>query len=344
MHILIADDQPTARFILAGLLRKWGHRVVETADGAEALEHIERDNHDIDMLITDWSMPKMDGVQLARRVRALSSVSQYIYIILLTGKGELNDRIRGFTVGEVDDYVVKPFEAMELRMRIQVGGRVIRAERTQRMYNRSLEDVVRRQTEEIRETQQEIISRLFSALESRDQETGEHVLRIGELSAGLGRRLGWGADRLSAVQSAAPLHDIGKIGVPDTILRKAGPLTAEEFEAVKLHTGIGAHILSGSHNRNIRLAETIALRHHENWDGSGYPDGLSGTEIPVEARVVALVDVYDALLSDRVYRPGLPMDEVLRIIRSERGRKFDPDLCDIFLDMVEELPGTDIKT
>ena len=326
-----------ARLVLATHLRSWGHMVTETQDGAEALEYITRSNYNIDMLITDWSMPSIDGVELARRVRALSSASQYVYIILLTGKRDLKDMIQGFTQGGVDDYIVKPFEAAELRMRIQVGNRVIQAERAQRLYSQSLERIVRKQTEDIRETQNEIISRLFSALESRDQETGSHVRRIGEISAYMGEALGWDTARINAIHSAAPLHDIGKIGVPDTILHKPGPLSYDEFEQIKQHSVVGARILSDSHNTIVQLAEVIARYHHENWDGSGYPEQLSGTAIPVEARVVAIADVYDALLADRIYRPGLPEEEVLRIISSESGRKFDPELCEIFLNNIDEI-------
>lgn len=337
MHILIAEDQQMARVILATHLRNWGHKVIETADGAEALEFLSKTNFNIDMLITDWSMPNLDGVELARRVRDLSSASQYIYIILLTSHNDFEDMIQGFSMGGVDDYIVKPFEAAELQLRIQVGNRVIQAERTQRLYSQSLERVVRQQTEALRDTQREIISRLFNALESRDHETGDHVRRIGVMSSYLGKMLGWSSHQVDAIGLAAPLHDIGKIGVSDTILLKPGPLTPEEFEAIKSHSSIGAHILSNSHNPVIQMAEIIAHYHHENWDGSGYPEGRSGSAIPVQARVVALVDVYDALLSDRVYRPAIPEETVLRMIKADRGKKFDPEICDVMLDNIVEI-------
>lgn len=337
MHILIADDQEMSKTVLSSHLRSWGHTVIETSDGTEALDFLTRTGFNIDMLITDWSMPNMDGVELSRRVRTMSAGGQYIYIILLTDHTEFEDKLEGFSMGGVDDYLVKPCEPMELQLRIEVGNRTVKAERAQRLYSQSLERVVRQQTEVLRETQREIISRLFNALESRDHETGGHVRRIGIMSSFLGTMLSWSPQQVDAIGLAAPMHDIGKIGVADSVLLKPGSLTPEEFEEIKQHTIVGARILSGSENPVIQMAETIALYHHENWDGSGYPEGLSGTNIPIEARVVALVDVYDALLSDRVYRPALPEETVLEMISQERGRKFDPEICDLMLNNIEKM-------
>lgn len=335
VKILIADDQDMARLVLRSHLKAWGHEVVEATDGNEAYDYIVSNDGGIDLLITDWGMPQLDGLELAHRVRGLSSRSEtYIYIILLTGHNDFSDRLLGFSRGGVDDYIVKPFDEAELQHRINVANRLITAERNQRLYSQHLEDVVRRQTEAIRLTQEEIISRLFSALESRDQETGDHVRRIGYISAQVGASLGWNDREVDAIQAAAPLHDIGKIGIGDLVLLKPGRLTPDEFEVIKSHTTIGAHILAGSNNPIIRLAEIIALRHHENWDGSGYPGGLAGYNIPVEARVVAVADFYDALTADRIYRKGLPQGQVLEMIRQESGRKFDPLVATAFLDNI----------
>ncbi len=335
MRIVIAEDQEMGRLILAGHLRQYGHEVIETCDGQEALQAIMESPDTIDMLITDWSMPVMDGVELARKVRELSQHSQYIYIILLTARTEFNDKLEGFSEGGVDDYIEKPFEASELQLRIQVGNRVIDAERAQRMISANLQALVYEQTEIIRETQAEIVGRLFNALESRDGETGGHVHRIGLLSACMGKLLGWKQEYIEIIRSAAPLHDIGKIAVPDAVLRKPGKLTEEEFEIIKEHSSIGANLLSNSKNPIIMMGEVISHYHHENWDGSGYPCGLKGNDIPIEARIVSIVDVYDALKSDRVYRPGLPEDKVIALLQEGSGKKFDPDLLQIFLDNLE---------
>ncbi len=337
MNILVAEDTETTRFIVSSRLREWGHHVVVVENGKVALAHMLRHPGSIDMLITDWDMPQMDGIELARNVRRLTKDSGYIYIILLTVKGESADLIKGFSEGQVDDYLVKPFSAVKLKLHVQVGSRLIRSERALREHSAALELQVRMQTEAVRETQEEIISRLFNALESRDQETALHVRRIGIMSACMGRLLGWDTARLDMLQASAPLHDIGKIGICDALLRKAGPLDAAEYEQIKQHTAIGARILSGSHNPTIQMAERIALCHHENWDGSGYPRGLRGAQIPLEAQLVGIVDVYDAQLSDRVYRKGSPEDQVLGYITEQAGHKFARELVRLFMAHLEEI-------
>ncbi len=335
MKIVIAEDQEMGRLILSGHLKEAGHEVIETCDGVEALAVIENSLDDIDMLITDWSMPNMNGLELAQKVRELTSNQQYIYIIMLTARNEFNDKFEGFTKGGVDDYIVKPFEGDELLLRVQVGGRLVEAERRQRHINQNLQQIVDEQTALIKQTQQEIVSRLFNALESRDGETGGHVFRIGLMSAQMARILGWDDEYVEIMISAAPLHDLGKIGISDSVLRKPGKLTEDEFRVIQTHAAIGAELLSNSVNPIIRMGEVIAHYHHENWDGSGYPHGLEGEQIPIEARIVAIVDVYDALMSDRVYRPGLPETQVIEMLKEYAGNKFDPDLVELFLDNLE---------
>lgn len=343
MHILFAEDQETSRFFLASHLRAMGHTVTEAANGQEALNSLtvnmfSSDAEEIGMLITDWDMPVMNGVELAKRARSLRE-AQYLYIILLTGKGDFSDRLHGFVEGGVDDYVVKPFEIDELKLRIQVGIRVILAERSLREYTVGLERIVRSQTQAIRETQSEIIARLFNAMLSRHAETGSHVRRIGIMSAFMAEKLGWSAHDVDLIRAAAPLHDVGKIGISDAILLKPGPLSADERLIIQQHAGIGAKILSNSKSSIIQMAERIALWHHENWDGSGYPHKLQGEKVPLEARIVGLVDVYDALRSDRVYRRGLEEDAVLEILERSRGRKFQPELLDLFLEHLPAIQG-----
>ena len=344
MNILLAEDQQMTRFILASHLRSWGYQVIDVENGREALSYLIKNPGLIDILITDWSMPLMDGIDLARKARELSEHSHYIYIILLTAKNEATDFIKGFTQGEVDDYIIKPFKEVQLRLRIQVGSRLILSERKLRTHASNLESLVREQTTAIRETQEEIISRLFNALESRDQETAQHVRRIGAMSACLGKYLGLTNTFVDLLKAAAPLHDIGKIGISDSVLLKPTALSKDEHLQIQRHTHIGARILSGSRNPTIQLAERIALYHHENWDGSGYPEGLAGNAIPLEAQLVAIVDVYDALLSNRVYRKGLPEAQVLDYINSQTGRKFSSQLTKLFLGHIEEIKEDEIKT
>jgi HD-GYP domain-containing protein (c-di-GMP phosphodiesterase class II) len=204
-------------------------------------------------------------------------------------------------------------------------------------YRTSLEDKVREQTADIRRTQEEVIYRLITAAQWSDEETGMHIRRTGLLSEVLARATSWYGDDLETIRQAAPLHDIGKIGIPDTILRKPGKLTPEEFEVMKTHTRIGADILAGSNVPMLQMAREIALNHHERWDGKGYPRGIAGKAIPESARIVTIVDVYDALSHDRVYRPALPEAEVLAIMQQGSGTQFDPLLMTHFFLHLSEI-------
>lgn len=334
MNILIAEDEALTRKRLQHFLEKWGHRAIPTANGLDALEQFL--SKDIDIVITDWMMPKMDGLELVKHLRGQGSARPYAYIILLTSRGDKEDLIRGLSDAGVDDYIVKPFDAEELRARLGVGERTVRLERALREYGQGLEKIVRRQTEVIRQTQEETIYRLLTALESRDEETGGHVRRIALFSAALAKKIGWPMERIDDLLLAAPMHDIGKIGVPDMILQKKGRLTPEEFEIIKSHTTIGGEILKDSEFQMLQMGCEIALNHHEKWNGSGYPGGIAGEEIPEVARIVALVDVFDALSHDRVYRKASPEEEVLSIMSEGRGSHFDPDLYDIFIDTMPE--------
>ena len=337
MKILIAEDDNVARSILAAYLRQWGHQIIETTNGAEALDYAIHSRCDIDIVITDWVMPKIDGVELSKKIRAISSESHYVYIMMLTGHGEIGDIEYGFSEGEVDDYITKPFAERELRQRIGVAERLIQAERRLRLYNQSLEAVVERQTEAIRATQAEIIHRLFSTIQSKEEKPAHHLRRIGIMSAHLGSLLGWSAEKIHAIRIAAPLHDVGKIGIPDQLTQKKAPLSREEFMIIQRHTTIGANILSHSQNPIIQMAETIAKYHHENWDGSGYPQGLHGNNIADVARVVSIIEAFEALMEDKPYRKAVSLDDALAIIKDEQGKKFDPDIAQVFLDNISDI-------
>jgi len=332
VDIIVADDDAITRARLCRHLEKHGHTVFTCNDGLQAYNTFSSRERQPEVLLTDWMMPAMDGVTLAKRIRQITTGKSYTYIILLTGKTELEDRIFGFIDGEVDDYIVKPFSFDELLVRINVGERVVRLERKLLAHTKSLECTVSLQTQQLRKTKDELIARLLSALDFRDQETGAHVNRIGLTSVMLAQQVGWNPLRSDDLRVAAAMHDIGKVGIPDGILLKEGKLTVEEFEVMKSHTLIGASILAGSEFDVIQTAHEIARSHHERWDGHGYPEGLSGEAIPLSARIVSIVDVFDALANDRIYRPALPIEEVLRIMLEGRDTHFDPRLLDIFLD------------
>ncbi|QTA82997.1 Signal transduction response regulator, receiver domain histidine kinase, HD-GYP domain-containing [Desulfonema limicola] len=327
MDILIAEDDAITRHRLQKFLQKWGHKVTACPDGLEALEKFFSDN--MDMVITDWMMPEMEGPELVRKIR--QSLKPFVYIILLTSRGDKSDVITGlFDIG-ADDYIIKPFDPDELQARISVGERTVRLERSLREYSQGLEKIVRHQTKMIRETQEETILKLLTALESRDQETGGHVRRISLFCTVLAEAAGWSKSQVDDLRLASPMHDIGKIGVPDKILRKPGPLTSAEFDVIKTHTTTGGKILGNSDFPMLKMAHDIALFHHERWDGSGYPEGLKGDIIPEAARITSVVDVFDALSNDRVYRKASPEQEVLEIMYAGRGSHFDPNFYDLFI-------------
>lgn len=334
MNILIVDDESITLHRLQHFLEKWGHHVVAAQNGIDALGIYL--SQDIDLVITDWMMPEMDGLELVQHIRTQGRDSLYVYIILLTSRGKKEDVVQALTDGKVDDYVIKPFDLDELRARVGVGERIVALERALLDYGQGLEKVVRKQTEQIRQTQEEAIFRLLTALESRDQETGGHVRRISLFSAHLAERAGWSSGRVDNLRLASAMHDIGKIGIPDKILLKKGRLSPEEFEIIKSHTIIGGKIFNNSHSLMLQMAGDVALYHHERWDGKGYPEGLQGEEIPESARLVALVDVYDALCADRIYRKACTESEVMNIMEKGRGGHFDPRYYDLFLESIEE--------
>ncbi len=219
---------------------------------------------------------------------------------------------------------------------------LLQAARHNLLSNEQLEIEVSKRTATIRQREAEISGRLIYAAGFRDEETGSHINRIGLYSAAMGRALGWSQFAVEDICTAAPMHDLGKIGIPDNILKKPGKLTDEEFEVMKTHPKIGAEILGDSEIEMIQVASEIAASHHENWDGSGYPAGLKGETIPIAARIVAIVDVYDALVHARVYKPAMPEEEALEIMASLVGNKFDPELFQLFLDNIQEM--RDIRT
>jgi len=334
LNILIAEDETITLRRLQHFLEKWDHHVITANNGLEALEKFF--SQDVDLVITDWMMPELDGMELVRRIRNRGREKPYVYTILLTSRGEKEDVIKGLSEVGVDDYVVKPFDPDELKARLSVGERTVKLERTLREYGKGLEKIVRMQTRLIRKTQEETIIRLLTALESRDEKTGGHVRRIGLFSAYLAGAAGWTPEQVEDIRLAAPMHDIGKIGVPDAILQKEGPLTTDEFEVIKSHTVIGGQILGDSEFPMLQMAHEIALFHHERWEGRGYPENLEGDDIPVAARIVALVDVYDALSQDRVYRKASPEKEVIEIMQKECGSHFDPQFFDLFIQSIPD--------
>lgn len=337
MNILVVEDDDITRKRLRRLLEGAGHTVQECADGTIALKTFVSQPLPPEMVITDWMMPKMDGLTLASNLRTLTVGGCYTYIILLTSRNEPADMVNGFKAGGVDDYVVKPFSTEELEARIAVGERVIKLERAQRDYSKTLETIVSRQTRQIRNSQEEIVVRLLSALAFRDNETAEHVRRIGLTSALLAQNLGWSTSRVDEIRVAAAMHDIGKVGIADAILQKPGTLTPAEYRIMQNHALIGAQILENSQFALIQMGREVCLGHHEKWNGTGYPSRLCGENIPESARIVAVADVYDALTNHRIYRPAMPEPAALAILSEGRNAHFDPKILDLFFALLPDV-------
>lgn len=341
-HILVVDDEDIIREMLQETLKYAGYDCVAAGDGQEALERIARDN--IDVVITDIKMPGMGGIELLKKAKAEHDVE----VIVMTGFIEDFTYERIIELG-ASDFIGKPFRSKELIIRLKrvLRERSLLAEKRRNhnkliKYSEELKNSVARLQEahkEVEEAYHDTIKRLAIAAEYRDEETGDHILRMSRYCAMIGDRMGLPQKLVANIKYASPMHDVGKIGIPDKILLKPGKLTPDEFDIMKSHTTIGASILADSRAEILNFAEEIALSHHERWDGGGYPRGLSETEIPITGRIVAIADVFDALTSHRPYKDPYPLDVALEIIRRDRGRHFDPDTVDAFISMRDDIAG-----
>ena len=285
-----------------------------------------------DLILLDLHMPHMDGLAVMDRLNEIAEAS-YLPILMLTGDIAPEARREALSRG-AKDFVNKPFDSDEVLLRIRTLLETRFLYLQIQSHNQMLEAKVRERTRELEAAQIEIIERLARAAEFRDDNTGQHTERVGQMAALIARQLGLPDGQVALIRRAAPLHDVGKIGVPDTILLKLGRLTDDEFAIVRTHTSIGARILSGSRFPILRLAEEIAFNHHERWDGEGYA-GISRDAIPLAGRIVAVADVFDALTQKRPYKSAWPVDEAVSEIDRQRGRQFDPVLVDSFLRVIE---------
>ena len=326
IHILVVDDQQIVRVALLKILRMHGFTCREAASGQQCLEIAERER--IDLVLCDIRMPGMDGLSL---VKALAPRIPQTAIVMVSSMDNAEMAMECLRCGAYG-YVLKPFKTNDILIAVANGLRRRMLELEYRDRQELLARRVLEQTLVIRASREEVALRLISASEHRDNETGAHVRRIGLYAAEMGRVLGWEQEDVECIRAAAPMHDIGKIGVPDRILQKGGSLTEEEWIIMKTHTTMGANILRDSTVPFIQMGARIADCHHEKWDGSGYPRGLRGPDIPIEARITCLVDVFDALSNRRVYKRPWEEEEVLAYIHTESGRLFDPELVASFFD------------
>ena len=325
-RILMVDDDADNLALLAVMLEDAGYRdVIATTDPLRAVD-LFRSKHP-DLLLVDLHMPGLDGCELTRRVRG--ELGARTPVIVLTADHSPTAKKAALEAG-ASDFLTKPFDPSEVTLRIHNLIEVARLNSELTRRNVALDDQVKRRTRALEQARVEVLDRLAIAAEYRDDETGQHAQRVGRLAELVARQCGLAGRHIERLRRAAPLHDLGKIGIPDRILLKPGPLTRAEFETVKTHTSIGARILAHSRVGLLRMAEQIARTHHERWDGAGY-HGLKGDETPVVGRIVAVVDAFDAMTSDRPYRPARSKDEALNELMDGRGSQFDPVLVDAFL-------------
>lgn len=338
--ILIVDDSEANRMILHDQVITLGHMPVLAENGLVALEKVVEFKPDL--LLLDIMMPKMDGYQVLARLKSDSHM-RHIPVIMVSANDEIESVVNCIEQGAMD-YLVKPFSPVLLKARIKaaLANKFLHDQEeahreTIRQYNEKLEERVRERTKDLEETRLEVIQRLGRAAEYRDNETGQHVLRMSHFAARLAKELGMNDMECAMIKLASPMHDIGKIGIPDDILLKPGPLTKDERKIMETHTTIGGEILGGGKSELIKMAETIALTHQEKWDGTGYPKGLKKEEIPIAGRITAICDVFDAMTSKRPYKEAYPIEYALDFISSQSGKHFDPHLVKVFHQIVPDL-------
>jgi putative two-component system response regulator len=336
--ILIVDDEPQVVRLLERLLRSDGYAsIVSTMDPREAVPLF--DERHPDLVLLDLHMPHLDGYEVLAQLTPHIAPEQYVPIVMLTSDLSPAARQRALSMG-AQDFLSKPFDAVEVLLRIR------NLLETRYLYlalqrqNDLLEDKVRERREELQEAQLEILDRLVLAAEFRDDDTRQHTQRVGEISATIAREMGLSESLVEVIRLAAPLHDLGKIGMPDHILLKLGKLTDEEFKMMQQHTVIGARLLTGSSHAILQMAEQIALTHHERWDGSGYLAGLKADQIPLVSRIVAVADVFDALTHRRPYKDPWPIATALREIEESRGQQFDPQVVAALRRVIETQMGS----
>jgi putative two-component system response regulator len=326
-RILIVDDEESNVALLEAILERAGYQnVASTTDSREVETLFARTTPDL--ILLDLHMPEPDGFTLMNNLGAARE-DRWFQVLVLTADAMPKIKERALSSGAAD-FLTKPFDRTEVLLRIE---NLLKMEFLQlklRRYSQELEKRVYERTEDLNDARIEVLERLALAAEYRDDDTGEHARRVGRTAALIAQGLGVPGDEVALIHQAAPLHDIGKIGVPDAVLLKPGKLDASEFELMKTHAAIGGAILSDSRSRLLQIGEQIALSHHERWDGSGYPEGIRGDDIPLAGRVVAVADVFDALTHDRPYKTAWPLDQALVEIDRLRGAQFDPAVVESF--------------
>ncbi len=326
--VLVVDDKPDNIDVLRGILRN-EYRLKAALNGRRALE-VASKSPKPDMIFLDVMMPEMDGYEVCRKLKE-NPLTADIPVIFVTARSREDDEAFGLSLGAVD-YITKPIKPAIVKARLKTH----LALSSQALY---LEQLVGERTRELRETRKEIIRCLGQASEFKDNETGMHIMRMSRFTRLIGEAMGQDDAWVDLLFHASPMHDVGKIGIPDAILLKPGKLDGDEWAVMKRHTEFGAEIIGNHPSSLMRMAREIALFHHEKWDGSGYPHGLKGDAIPLSARIVAAADVFDALTSDRPYKKAWSVEDAKALIEKESGKHFDPAVCEAFFAVVDRFEG-----
>lgn len=338
-RILVVDDEAINRELLEAMLAGFGYESETAVDGFEALAKL---NLDIDLVLCDLMMPGMDGFEVVKKIREDPEHSD-LPICMVTSLSGKEQRLRAVEAG-ANDFIAKPVDRFEVGVRVRALLKIKEAQDALKRHRAELEETVDRRTTALREALQEMseahretyaahvetIKRLSIAAEYKDEDTADHIERMSGYAHIVARKLSLSPKQCELILSSSPMHDVGKLGIPDGILLKPGKLDSEEWDVMKTHTTIGARILEGSSSELLQAGEIIALTHHEKWDGSGYPTGLAGEEIPIEGRITAIADVFDALTSRRPYKEPFSIEKSLSIIEEGRGSHFDPAVVDAF--------------
>jgi putative two-component system response regulator len=334
LRILVVDDRPENAVLLDRLLKRWGHRdVTTTTRSAEVAELCAAS--EFDLLLLDLHMPEPDGFTVMEQLHEQIAARVSLPVLVLTGDATDEVKRRALS-GGARDFLTKPFDQHEVRLRVHNLLEIRRLQLEQRQTELELEQRVAARTAELEEARLEVLERLATAGEFRDDETGEHTRRVGVTAEALAEAVGADDETRRRIGVAAPLHDIGKIAIPDSLLLKEGRFTRTEREEMQRHTSIGADMLAGASSGLLELARDIALTHHERWDGSGYPNRLAGEEIPMAGRIVALADVFDALTHARPYKDAWEIGAAVEEIKRSGGDQFDPTLVEAFAELDHE--------
>lgn len=338
--ILVVDDEERNLRLMEALLIPLGYDVILAKNGEEAIEKVRETPPDV--ILLDIMMPGMDGFKVTKQLKGDEEFNT-IPIVMVTALREVKDRVKALEAG-ADDFLSKPVDKTELKARVQSLVKVKAYNDHMHDYQQKLEAEVARRTEQLRQAFEKIkiasldtVYRLSQAAEFKDEDTGAHIQRMSHYAAAVASKMGLKDEFAETILYASPMHDVGKIGIPDHILLKPGKLSPDEWEIMKQHTIIGGKILRGSDAEFIRLAEVIALTHHEKWDGSGYPKGLKASKIPLAGRITAIADVFDALTSKRPYKEPFSLEKSFAIIKEEKGKHFDPDVVKAFFAIKNEI-------